>query len=258
VQVVEQFLASKAGPALNGADRIVLCEHFAAVIDGVSTQGASVGRRAAELLCEVIQTLVPSLSASQAVASMTACLRAAQASRRALAASVVLYSAERREIWSVGDGQFLCGGVFHSPVLAIDRALGQLRAFVLEHALAEGTSVNALIANDVGRAAIEPFLALQPAFANARGVSAFAYGVINGDDVPERFVHVHVVPREVNEIVLASDGYPALKPTLDASERALADLLECDPLRMHDSPGTKGVQRGARSYDDRAYLRIRL
>lgn len=32
-----------------------------------------------------------------------------------------------------------------------------------------------------------------------------------------------------NDIVLASDGYPFLEPTLDQSERALAELKASDP-----------------------------
>lgn len=45
--------------------------------------------------------------------------------------------------------------------------------------------------------------------------------MINGQRI------LHVDPGD--DIVLASDGYPFLEPTLDQSERALAELKASDP-----------------------------
>lgn len=253
MQVVEQFQAARTESPDVGADRVLVVEHFAAVVDGAGTHGAVT----AEFVCAAIRTFPPALNAMQAVKAMTNCLHAA-ATRPTGAASVLLYSAARRELWSIGDCQYMCGDVLHRPMLAIDSVLAHLRALVLADAHRRGRTVAELMASDPGRAAIEPFLAMQPGFANASAASVFAYGVINGAAVPSRLIHVHRVPQGIDEVVLASDGYPSLQPTLAASESALAMLLERDPLRMQEPPATKGLRPGDCSYDDRAYLRIRV
>ena len=60
------------------------------------------------------------------------------------------------------------------------------------------------------------------------------------------------------EIVLASDGYPFLKPTLANSEAALAHLIATDPQCVRYFIATKGLVSGNRSFDDRTYIRFVL
>lgn len=71
---------------------------------------------------------------------------------------------------------------------------------------------------------------------------------------------VKVIPVEDHgaEIVLASDGYPFLRPTLQESEAALRKLLAQDPYCIRSFVATKGTMLGNRSFDDRAYVRFRL
>jgi hypothetical protein len=71
-------------------------------------------------------------------------------------------------------------------------------------------------------------------------------------------VVVHPVPEEIDELVIASDGYPFIGETLAASESELARLLAIDPWCVAELAGTKGVRPGQVSFDDRAYLRVRL
>ncbi|MDX6718523.1 MAG: hypothetical protein QOJ63_777 [Solirubrobacteraceae bacterium] len=59
------------------------------------------------------------------------------------------------------------------------------------------------------------------------------------------------------EIVLASDGYPRIYGSLAGSEAALATSLKADPLRIREDRTTKGVRPGHRSFDDRAFVRLR-
>ena len=59
-----------------------------------------------------------------------------------------------------------------------------------------------------------------------------------------------------DEVVLATDGYPVLCPTLQATENALAQLLHDDPLLIHHYQATKAHMHGNNSFDDRAYLRV--
>ena len=60
----------------------------------------------------------------------------------------------------------------------------------------------------------------------------------------------------LNEVVLASDGYPFLKPTLAASEAALAEQIANDPQNIHFFIATKGIVEGNKSFDDRTYIRF--
>ena len=60
----------------------------------------------------------------------------------------------------------------------------------------------------------------------------------------------------LNEVVLASDGYPFLKPTLAASEAALAEQIANDPQNIHSFIATKGIVEGNKSFDDRTYIRF--
>ncbi|WP_231954516.1 hypothetical protein [Actinoplanes derwentensis] len=69
---------------------------------------------------------------------------------------------------------------------------------------------------------------------------------------------VRSVPEDVTELVMASDGYPVIGRTLAESESVLADLLERDPWCVRELAGTKGVLAGQTSFDDRAYLRLRI
>jgi hypothetical protein len=62
-----------------------------------------------------------------------------------------------------------------------------------------------------------------------------------------------VLPGE--SVVLASDGYPRLMPTLKECEEQIRYILEKDPLCFRDNPRTKGVMHGMTSFDDRAYWR---
>jgi len=74
--------------------------------------------------------------------------------------------------------------------------------------------------------------------------------------VPDSLIVVHPLPENVGQVILASDGYPDILPTLVASEAHLARLLTRDPWCVNELRGTKGVAEGQISYDDRAYLRL--
>jgi len=82
------------------------------------------------------------------------------------------------------------------------------------------------------------------------------FGAIDGQDVPQRFIEIiPVKPGE--EVVLATDGYPQLLPTLRETEEALAQDLLRDPLRIGQHKATKAVAPGQTSFDDRAFLRFK-
>jgi glycerophosphoryl diester phosphodiesterase len=71
-------------------------------------------------------------------------------------------------------------------------------------------------------------------------------------------VTVHRLPDHESQLVIASDGYPRILPTLKACEESLACLLARDPMCVGPLRGTKGITPGHSSYDDRAYLRLQV
>jgi hypothetical protein len=71
----------------------------------------------------------------------------------------------------------------------------------------------------------------------------------------------HVRPRRARgrsrQVVLASDGYLSAAPALHQAEHQLATSLDEDPPRIGEYASTKAVAPGARSFDDRTYVRLR-
>lgn len=263
VRIIEQFTAAKSGVDAQNEDRIFVTDSFAVVADGATSlrparRVPSPGSLVADVICRQIQDIEPDWDAARSIASLSNAVKAAAGQGRQLAASVVIYSRARREIWSVGDCRYLAGNSRFEPAYALESLLKQLRAFVIAAELAAGNSVDSLRSGDKGREAIKPFLRRQKSFANAEYPSPWAYGVINGRHVPPRFIHVFDVPACVDEIVLASDGYPSIEPTLARSEEALSRLVSQDPLCYRLHMATKGVPPGATAFDDRAYLRLHL
>ena len=66
------------------------------------------------------------------------------------------------------------------------------------------------------------------------------------------------VSADTQEVVLASDGYPFLCPTLAESEARLKEQIVRDPLNINTFKATKGMMTGNLSFDDRAYIRFSI
>lgn len=62
--------------------------------------------------------------------------------------------------------------------------------------------------------------------------------------------------RPGDDVVLASDGYPILRPTLAESERELERLRHEDPHLVNEFRTSKGFTPELRSFDDRTYIRF--
>ena len=84
------------------------------------------------------------------------------------------------------------------------------------------------------------------------------YAVIDGFPIAEQHVRIVTLNFQPWEIVLASDGYPFLCPTLDDSEKRLSHQRATDPLNIGTFKATKAFARGNNSFDDRAYIRFRV
>ena len=81
------------------------------------------------------------------------------------------------------------------------------------------------------------------------------YAVIDGTPI---YMPGTRVVKASHSVVLASDGYSTLLPTLSESEEALAQHLTEDPQNIGDLVATKGLVEGNISFDDRAYIKLTL
>ena len=167
-----------------------------------------------------------------------------------LCASAVIYSVRRREIWLVGDCQCLIGGELCENPKPYEQKLAELRAAKVQELLDEGKTPNEILADDQARAAIIPEMLRDMQNQNK------TYAVIDGFPIPETRVPIITLDFRPWEIVLASDGYPFLCPTLAESEARLDEQRRNDPLNIGDFKATKGFTPGNNSFDDRSYIRF--
>lgn len=170
-----------------------------------------------------------------------------------LTASAILYSSARKEVWMVGDCQALIGGRLYDNAKPYEQEIAARRVALIAEGLSPAEA----------RKQIEPLLI--EAMLSGQNKN---YTVIDG--FPLYRAGIMVVPvssSEIihassdavsasSEIVLASDGYPFLKPTLAESEEALANQIANDPQNISCFIATKGLVEGNKSFDDRTYIRF--
>jgi hypothetical protein len=269
VREIEQFIMGKWGDPVRCEDGIVLTPHFAVVIDGATDitgsvhDGMTAGRFAMPAVASAIEGLPPRAGALAAIDMLSRALAAdvrgdAEPASRP-AASATIFSRARRELWQVGDVGFWYPGLSHVPSRKlVDVINTQMRRAIITAALLGGASPADILREDPGRRACAPLVGAQGLLANTEDARAgdLAFGVLNGTPVPAALIGVVEVPRDAAEVVIASDGYPALLPSLDEAEENLARLLSLDPLCINELAGTKPAAENAVSFDDRAYLRL--
>lgn len=268
IEVIESALCSKAGTPDGGDDLLVITPHFAAVLDGATDgsgatyEGVGAARFVVEAGARAMAAMTSEVTAHEAVAQLSAAVsEGLQETAPSYAPSrppcfvFVMYSAARRELWRVGDPQYLIDGQGHNPEMAVDAVAVKFRQLITHAHLLAGSTVETLRRADPGHEALKLLFELQTRFIN-RAESPYGYGAINGEVVPAALVEVIEVPAEACEVVLASDGYPQAKATLQESEAWLAHVLEHDPLFTELHVAAKGWREGAASFDDRAYLRL--
>lgn len=174
-----------------------------------------------------------------------------------LTASAILYSRTRNEVWMVGDCQAIIDGKLYENGKPYEQEIARKRVELIEQGLSPAEA----------RKQIEPLLI--EAMLSGQNQT---YTVIDGFPIYREGVKVVSVSDSVpcsdsvsasgtisvssSEIVLASDGYPFLEPTLAASEAALAEQIANDPQNIHSFIATKGIVEGNKSFDDRTYIRF--
>lgn len=260
IELVEQFCRGKAGA---GAceDGLAIGTHFVAVIDGSTSKtpfrlnpDTSNGRFAMLAIRDLLTggALPAEATVDDFCNAATALLRA-EYDRRGMTdillahpeqrpcASVVVLSLWRHELWLVGDCQAMVDGTLYENGKPYETQIAAHRAALIRQGVSPAEA----------RRAIEPQL-----IRAMREGQNQTYAVVDGFPIYKKGVRVVAVPPHA-EVVLASDGYPFLRPTLTRSEAALARQLRDDPQNTGTFVATKGMKPGQESFDDRTYVRLR-
>lgn len=294
MKIIESSIIGKKSPEAC-EDGMVVTDDFIAVIDGSTSKtpkhlnpDMKNGRYAMMLISEYIQEeLKADASVDDFCQGVTAYIynkvyeklgveeRLKEHPEERLTASAILYSRTRNEVWMVGDCQAIIAGKLYENGKPYEEKIARKRVELIEQGLSPAEA----------RKQIEPLLI--KAMLSGQNQT---YTVIDGFPIYREGVKVvsvsdsssvqgsvsssdscsvqdpvscsgsasasDTIPSSSSEIVLASDGYPFLEPTLAASEAALAEQIANDPQNIRSFIATKGVVEGNKSFDDRTYIRF--
>ena len=294
MKIIESCIIGKKSPEAC-EDGMVVTDDFIAVIDGSTSKtpkhlnpDVKNGRYAMMLISEYIrEELKTDASVDEFCQGVTAYIynkvyeklgveeRLKEHPEERLTASAILYSRTRNEVWMVGDCQAIIAGKLYENGKPYEEKIARKRVELIEQGLSPAEA----------RKQIEPLLI--KAMLSGQNQT---YTVIDGFPIYREGVKVvsvsdsssvqgsvsssdscsvqdpvscsgsasasDTIPSSSSEIVLASDGYPFLEPTLAASEAALAEQIANDPQNIHSFIATKGIVEGNKSFDDRTYIRF--
>jgi len=288
--IIEQTLVPK-NPARKSEDGIVVTNDFVAVIDGSTSKShyrhsrhrplqallahsfmSENGRYAMLLTARYIRRMPKTTTCDQFLRGVTAYIRRhyrksmlprlAEHPEDRLTCSVVVFSRLCREIWMIGDCQaLLCTPGNAQPEASpsfqllenpkpCEAELAAMRAAEVRRLLAAGATEDELLRHDPARAVIIPRMLETMRQQNV------TYSVVDGFPIPKNFVRIVALDFRPWQIVLATDGYPFLRPTLAESEALLQQQRRDDPLNIGRFQATKAFRPGFNSFDDRAYIRF--
>ena len=288
MKIIESSIIGKKSPEAC-EDGMVVTDDFIAVIDGSTSKtpkhlnpDMKNGRYAMMLISEYIrEELKADASVDDFCQGVTAFIynkvyeklgveeRLKEHPEERLTASAILYSRTRNEVWMVGDCQAIIDGKLYENGKPYEQEIARKRVELIEQGLSPAEA----------RKQIEPLLI--EAMLSGQNQT---YTVIDGFPIYREGVKVVSVSDSCSvqdsvpasdsvpcsdsvsasgtffvsssEIILASDGYPFLEPTLAASEAALAEQIANDPQNIHSFIATKGIVEGNKSFDDRTYIRF--
>ena len=255
--ITEQFICGKH-TADDCEDGIVVSNDFAAVIDGSTSKtptrldpSMKNGRFAMLLISEYIKQMPANYTMYDFCRGITLRIaeeynkrgiteRMAEHPEERLTASAIVYSNCRKEVWMVGDCQAIIDGTYYDNSKPYEQEIAMQRATLIKKGMSPKDA----------RRAIEPQLIKAMLEGQNR-----QYAVIDGTPI---YMPGTRIVKASHSVVLASDGYPTLLPTLSESEKALAQHLTKDPQNIGDFVATKGLVEGNISFDDRAYIKLTL
>lgn len=294
MKIIESSIIGKKSPEAC-EDGMVVTDDFIAVIDGSTSKtpkhlnpDMKNGKYAMMLISEYIrEELKTDASVDEFCQGVTAYIynkvyeklgveeRLKEHPEERLTASAILYSRTRNEVWMVGDCQAIIDEKLYENGKPYEEKIARKRVELIEQGLSPAEA----------RKQIEPLLI--KAMLSGQNQT---YTVIDGFPIYREGVKVvsvsdsssvqgsvsssdscsvqdpvscsgsasasDTIPSSSSEIVLASDGYPFLKPSLAASEAALAEQIANDPQNIRSFIATKGIVEGNKSFDDRTYIRF--
>ncbi len=268
MEIIEQYLDSKSRDFLKCEDGLYIDDNFIVVVDGVTSKGEFLwdgmtsGCYAKEIIINEMKQIPFSINSNELIAHLNKVLinkyfekKSVIDNKELLRASVIIYSNYFKEIWSFGDCQYMINKISYNNSKRIDETLAEMRSMMIKSYILNGMTEEDFLNKDIAREAILPFLKQQQYFENSD--EEYSYAVLNGKKLNLTNIKVIKV-KSGDEIVLATDGYPILKSTLDESEKELNEILEKDPLCYKIYKSTKGINKINKSFDDRAYIRFKI
>ena len=177
-----------------------------------------------------------------------------------LTASAIIYSNQKKEVWMVGDCQAIINGKLYDNSKPYEQEIAQKRVELIAQGLSPAEArkqIEPLLIKAMLSGQNQTYTVVDGFPIYREGVKIVALKMKPVSSSIETYFQEQTKPvSSPNEVVLASDGYPFLKPTLSASEAALAEQIANDPQNIHSFIATKGIVEGNKSFDDRTYIRF--
>lgn len=288
MKIIESSIIGKKSPEAC-EDGMVVTDDFIAVIDGSTSKtpkhlnpDMKNGRYAMMLISEYIQEeLKADASVDDFCQGVTAYIynkvyeklgveeRLKEHPEERLTASAILYSRTRNEVWMVGDCQAIIDGKLYENGKPYEQEIARKRVELIEQGLSPAEArkqIEPLLIKAMLSGQNQTYTVIDGFPIYREGVKVVSVSVSSSvqdsvpasDSVPcsDSASASGTIPSSSSEIVLASDGYPFLKPTLAASEAALAEQIANDPQNIRSFIATKGIVEGNKSFDDRTYIRF--
>lgn len=288
MKIIESSIIGKKSPEAC-EDGMVVTDDFIAVIDGSTSKtpkhlnpDMKNGRYAMMLISEYIrEELKADASVDDFCQGVTAYIynkvyeklgveeRLKEHPEERLTASAILYSRTRNEVWMVGDCQAIIAGKLYENGKPYEEKIARKRVELIAQGLSPAEArkqIEPLLIEAMLSGQNQTYTVIDGFPIYREGVkvvsvsdsSSVQDSVPASDSVPcsDSASASDTIPSSSSEIVLASDGYPFLKPTLAASEAALAEQIANDPQNIHSFIATKGIVEGNKSFDDRTYIRF--
>ena len=188
--------------------------------------------------------------------------RLAQHPEERLTASAILYSRARKEVWMVGDCQAIIGGKLYENGKPYEEKIAQKRVELIQQGMSPAEArkqIEPLLVRAMLEGQNKTYTVIDGFPIYREGVRVVPLKMKQASNDIETYLEEHSKPiSSPCEVVLASDGYPFLKPTLAESEEALAKQIANDPQNIKTFIATKGIVEGNKSFDDRTYVRIEV
>ena len=288
MKIIESSIIGKKSPEAC-EDGMVITDDFIAVIDGSTSKtpkhlnpDMKNGRYAMMLISEYIrEELKADASVDDFCQGVTAYIynkvyeklgveeRLKEHPEERLTASAILYSRTRNEVWMVGDCQAIINGKLYENGKPYEQEIARKRVELIEQGLSPAEArkqIEPLLIEAMLSGQNQTYTVIDGFPIYREGVKVVSVSdscsvqdsVPASDSVPcsDSVSASGTISVSSSEIVLASDGYPFLEPTLAASEAALAEQIANDPQNIHSFIATKGIVEGNKSFDDRTYIRF--